>query len=840
MKKNIISILIAMSLASSSFAAGSFAYAAESGTDSDISSPYAKGDANCDGEVDMADAVLIMQALSNPDKYGESGTAENHLTAQGKENADMDGDGLTVKDAQIIQQILLGIDPFGTIDDTDNSDIFIGYDDDTDGKPLPSARILMKCRPFCEIGEKLTVDVLMGDISLSPQNYDSTRVYEYSIYPVKGWDKITDDKLVVNGEVGEYSEEYSGEGIQVFDIGGKRDDYDSYYHKTAEINFSNYEAGDAGCIVFSFKAVFMNEDGTRPLNPSTDGTLQMFFYYVGEKGVAISNSIENAEKAYNAHMNISGETKTSAELLGLKDIDLKSVDVRLYPTLINPVFTGDKAQAIVDYLSDLSLVTDYTGEPDEYADESWDINLEYEDNEIISIYQRGNKFIKRVNDRWYGMNEEEASRLGELINSLIADNDTSSDPKEDDTDYSGYLIGPNESSSVMTPQRLALYCKSFCETGETLSVDMIMGDEYSKNQKFNYYPNFDSEGHPEYSIFESENYKKSENPRLIINGESSEYIKVFSKEDMNSLDISDCIGEYDRYYHESAAIDFSGYEIGSTGCITFGFGWKIVEGVNPYNPNSDFIGTSKTLYFYVGDKGVGISISGSERAQIVYEERFEDTILCYDSNYVKWHGKEVFFDLYEELRKNNDETIPVIVRLDSTPEWDYEYNGRTLEEYASDKYSMNEDINKLVQLLDSGEILKYGEVLYTEGTPDGIKWPKEQYDYNVEFFGEESLSKYIVDGEFLRDQLTADIAELRKSYREAYDEAEKAYLRHISSEAVKQIEAQNIEYELRTSPDRLVVYVTSEEFDSLLIDHVLRYYLERQRADNNTAADAAS
>lgn len=68
-----------------------------------------KGDANCDGTVDMADAVLVMQALANPDKYGENGTAEVHLTPQGISNADMDGDGLTVGDAQMIQSLLLGV-----------------------------------------------------------------------------------------------------------------------------------------------------------------------------------------------------------------------------------------------------------------------------------------------------------------------------------------------------------------------------------------------------------------------------------------------------------------------------------------------------------------------------------------------------------------------------------------------------------------------------------------------------------------------------------------------------------------------------------------------------------
>ena len=68
------------------------------------------GDANCDGTTDMSDVVLIMQALANPNKYGENGIAEVHLTAQGKENADMDGNGLTVGDAQAIQTMLLGIE----------------------------------------------------------------------------------------------------------------------------------------------------------------------------------------------------------------------------------------------------------------------------------------------------------------------------------------------------------------------------------------------------------------------------------------------------------------------------------------------------------------------------------------------------------------------------------------------------------------------------------------------------------------------------------------------------------------------------------------------------------
>ena len=71
-----------------------------------------QGDANCDGEMSMADAVLIMQYIANPAKYGIEGTNENHITEQGKKNADIAGenDGVTNADALAIQKKLLKLD----------------------------------------------------------------------------------------------------------------------------------------------------------------------------------------------------------------------------------------------------------------------------------------------------------------------------------------------------------------------------------------------------------------------------------------------------------------------------------------------------------------------------------------------------------------------------------------------------------------------------------------------------------------------------------------------------------------------------------------------------------
>lgn len=61
------------------------------------------GDANCDGEVSMADAAAIYQALGNPDKYS--------LSAQGAANADCcdPGNGVTAADAIAIQKLTASI-----------------------------------------------------------------------------------------------------------------------------------------------------------------------------------------------------------------------------------------------------------------------------------------------------------------------------------------------------------------------------------------------------------------------------------------------------------------------------------------------------------------------------------------------------------------------------------------------------------------------------------------------------------------------------------------------------------------------------------------------------------
>ena len=77
--------------------------------DSNSKNGWDFGDANLDNEVSLADAVLIMQFIANPDKYGVNGTNENHITDLGLKYADVTGgeDGVTAADALAIQQYKL-------------------------------------------------------------------------------------------------------------------------------------------------------------------------------------------------------------------------------------------------------------------------------------------------------------------------------------------------------------------------------------------------------------------------------------------------------------------------------------------------------------------------------------------------------------------------------------------------------------------------------------------------------------------------------------------------------------------------------------------------------------
>ena len=91
---------------------------------------------------------------------------------------------------------------------------------------------------------------------------------------------------------------------------------------------------------------------------------------------------------------------------------------------------------------------------------------------------------------------------------------------------------------------------------------------------------------------------------------------------------------------------------------------------------------------------------------------------------------------------------------------------------------MNLLSGKLIDFHKEGEWLKYGELLYTTGTPDGEKWAKSLYDERVAFYGEDFIAKYIVNGEVQTDLLNEDYTVCQNRFTEISketDELIKAY-----------------------------------------------------------------
>ena len=68
------------------------------------------------------------------------------------------------------------------------------------------------------------------------------------------------------------------------------------------------------------------------------------------------------------------------------------IDVSSLPEGYNYSFSGEDAQAIIDYLSTLNLESEFEENPNEYTGMTWVIALEYENGDTFKIYHFG-KFI---------------------------------------------------------------------------------------------------------------------------------------------------------------------------------------------------------------------------------------------------------------------------------------------------------------------------------------------------------------------------------------------------------------------------------------------------------------
>lgn len=386
----------------------------------------------------------------------------------------------------------------------------------------------------------------------------------------------------------------------------------------------------------------------------------------------------------------------------------------------------------------------------------------------------------------------------------------------------GYADAASGQSKPMSEIRIAMKCKAFCPAGETLNVDVarlgFSDSQIYEGNSFLY----------KYFIRSGENWQNLNDERLIVNGKAGGYEKYYYDDDRQMFLVGKEYDDYSAYHHETAELDFQNYTAGSSGCIAFNFCAQFYDdnGELPEQPQSE--GCGQLLYYYVGEDGVGISNANVEDAEKAYQTKGTGEVTHYDQYTGRWHGKNISYNLYEALKADGSEKISVSVTLSDRGSSEFVYKGRTLQEYTYDTFG--EDVSRLEQLLEQGDIIKYGEAVYTTGTPDGITWTESMYNYRVEFYGEELMAKYIVNGEFLKEQVQADLKKLKDGYKAALDEAVEAFYDARIAETIGMLESQGIHSERIEGTHDIVMHVTAAEFDTVSLDNTSYFGLLNESA----------
>jgi len=191
---------------------------------------------------------------------------------------------------------------------------------------------------------------------------------------------------------------------------------------------------------------------------------------------------------------------------------------------------------------------------------------------------------------------------------------------------------------------------------------------------------------------------------------------------------------------------------------------------------------------------------------------------------VNINEKEIAYSLYEALNNEQNKgclfAVTPVFKIDNQ----FEYNGKTIAQYEEESDAEYQYYLQIGELIKIGDSLKYGEALYTTGTPEGEKWAKELYDNTIERLGKDLISKYIIDGEFFREEAEKVWNNQPTVCYDALITARMEYQKHMNEETVKKLSEQNIEYEFNNK-DQLIIFITSEEFKSLNLENVQQYML---------------
>ena len=214
-----------------------------------------------------------------------------------------------------------------------------------------------------------------------------------------------------------------------------------------------------------------------------------------------------------------------------------------------------------------------------------------------------------------------------------------------------------------------------------------------------------------------------------------------------------------------------------------------------------------------------------------------------DNALIEWNEKNVDSSLAEILKKANENDM-IKIYMRSKIDHSYIYMGKTLSEYLNERDTLLKCSEKLAMLVKDGESLKYGEALYTTGTPTGEKWLKELYDKTITFYGKDIIDKYIVDGVFLKSTLSEDRELLQnniENIEKEYEKACSAYVSYAISNAKEQLSLQNIQPTISSTGDYLIIDISVKTFENMQMSNISTWFFSTSRGvssgDLNTEND---
>lgn len=192
-------------------------------------------------------------------------------------------------------------------------------------------------------------------------------------------------------------------------------------------------------------------------------------------------------------------------------------------------------------------------------------------------------------------------------------------------------------------------------------------------------------------------------------------------------------------------------------------------------------------------------------------------VVTNETDYIWWKNKlTIGGGLPEALEKEPEapHQIRAVYRPTTADIDDFFYEGKTLSRWAVESVEAKYMLEKMRELIKTGDELKYGPALYETGNPDGIKWDRRFYEDKVAYYGEELLGRYIVDGEFLREELERDIEsydchEAEEMYALAFD----AYMDTVLPGFIQALSASGIE--CKRSGNSLLMTVTADQLENI-------------------------